>query len=50
MSRRILSLIALLLVTDAIVVHGRGPRPSQIVAPDAGETARLGRQYVLPRI
>ncbi|WP_336489002.1 hypothetical protein [Methylobacterium nigriterrae] len=44
MSRRILCLLALFCVADAITVHGRGPRPTQITQPDPAESARLSRQ------
>jgi hypothetical protein len=50
MSRRVLGLLALLFVTDAIVVHGRGPRPTAIVYPEGGDAARLHRQHTLPLI
>ncbi len=48
MSRRALALLALLFVTDAMAVHGRGPRPLSVTRPDVSEAARLHRQYVLP--
>lgn len=47
MSRHVLGLLALLSVTDAITVHGRVARPVAIIRPDAGDAARLSRQYGL---
>jgi hypothetical protein len=47
MSRRVLCLLALLFVTDAITVYGRGPRAPSVTRPDISETARLQRQYGL---
>ncbi|WP_157080586.1 hypothetical protein [Methylobacterium variabile] len=44
MSRRLIALIALAFVADAIAVHGRAPRAISIVHPEAGETVRPGRQ------
>ncbi|WP_191970172.1 hypothetical protein [Methylobacterium planeticum] len=48
MSRRVLGLLALLFVTDAILVHGRGPRPIPIVYPEGADAARPYRQHGLP--
>ncbi|MFE1602920.1 hypothetical protein [Methylobacterium sp. ID0610] len=42
MARRSLCLFALLCVADAIVVHGRGPRPICLSHPEV-EVKRIGR-------
>ena len=48
MSRRVLCLLTLLFVIDAMTVYGRGPRPLSMSRPEISETARLQRQYSLP--
>jgi hypothetical protein len=42
-SARILSLFALLLVADAITIHGRGPRPVSFPGQDVREATRSHR-------
>ncbi|GJD49545.1 hypothetical protein OPKNFCMD_2276 [Methylobacterium crusticola] len=49
MSPRLLSLLALLCVADAITVNGRAPRAIQIAYPEAGEPTRLNRPHRPPR-
>lgn len=48
MSRCVLGLLALLFVIDVITAHGRVARPIAIIRPDAGDAARLSRQYGVP--
>jgi hypothetical protein len=43
MSRRVLCLLALLFVTDAILVNGRGPRPITLSGKEVLEVTRLSR-------
>jgi hypothetical protein len=43
MSRRLLSLLALLLVADAVVVHGRGPRPITLSGKEIFEVSCIVR-------
>jgi hypothetical protein len=47
MSRRVLSLLTLLLVADAITVHGRGPRPISFPGQDVREAVLLTRSQSL---
>ena len=48
MSRRVLSLLTLLLVADAITVYGRGPRPISFPGQDVREATRSDRIHTLP--
>jgi hypothetical protein len=43
MPRRLLSLLALLLVANAIVIHGRGPRPIALSGKEVLEVSRVVR-------
>lgn len=43
MSRRILCLIALMFVADAIATYGRGPRPITLSGREVLEVVRLTR-------
>jgi hypothetical protein len=43
MSRRALCLLSLLLVAEAIVVNGRGPRPVSVSDPSMTEVTRIYR-------
>jgi hypothetical protein len=43
MSRRILCILALLFVTDAIAVNGRAPRPVVLSGKDMLDVTRLAR-------
>ncbi len=45
MSRRVLCLLALLFVADAILVNGRGPRPVAVAGKEVLEATRLTRLY-----
>jgi hypothetical protein len=47
-STRILALFALLLVADAITIHGRGPRPISFPGQDVREATRSHRLLTLP--
>jgi len=47
MSRRILCVLALLFVADAIAVNGRAPRPVVLSAKETLEVARQTRLQVL---
>ena len=47
-STRILALFALLLVADAITIHGRGPRPVSFPGQDVREATRSHRLLTLP--
>ena len=46
-STRILALFALLLVADAITIHGRGPRPVSFPGQDLREATRSHRLLTL---
>jgi len=46
MSRRILCILALLLVADAIAVNGRGPRPVVLSGKEVLDVTRLTRMQV----
>jgi hypothetical protein len=46
MSRRLLCLLALLLVADAIVIHGRGPRPITVSGKEVLEVSRIVRLQI----
>jgi hypothetical protein len=46
MSRRILCLLALLFVADAIAVNGRAPRPVVLSGKEMLDVTRLARQQV----
>jgi hypothetical protein len=46
MSRRILCLLALLFVADAIAVNGRAPRPVVLTGKEMLDVARLTRLQV----
>ncbi len=48
MSRRVLCLLALLFVSDAILVHGRGPRPVTFGSTQVLEVVRLTRLVATP--
>jgi hypothetical protein len=43
MSRRLLCLLALLFVADAIVIHGRGPRPINLMGKEVLEVTRIAK-------
>jgi len=43
MSRRVLGLLSLLLVADAIFVNGRGPRPVNLSGQNTLEVTRIQR-------
>ncbi|MFL5530977.1 MAG: hypothetical protein ACJ8BC_03240 [Gemmatimonadales bacterium] len=43
MSRRVLSLLTLLLVADAITVYGRGPRPISFPGQDVRHAVLITR-------
>lgn len=43
MSRRLLCLLALLFVADAIAIHGRGPRPITLSGKEVLEVSRVIR-------
>ena len=45
MSRRVLCLLALVFVSDAILVNGRGPRPITIGGAQVLEVTRLARLH-----
>jgi hypothetical protein len=47
MSRRVLSLLTLLLVADAITVYGRGPRPISFPGQDVRQAALSTRSQSL---
>jgi hypothetical protein len=46
MSRRILCILALLFVADAIAVNGRGPRPVVLSGKEVLDVTRLTRLQV----
>jgi hypothetical protein len=46
MSRRILCILALLFVADAIAVNGRGPRPVVLSGKEVLDVTRLTRMQV----
>ncbi|WP_162820304.1 hypothetical protein [Microvirga calopogonii] len=48
MSRRILCVLALLFVADAIAVNGRAPRPVVLSGKEVIEVTRQTRLQVLP--
>jgi hypothetical protein len=47
MSRRVLSLLTLLLVADAITVYGRGPRPVSFPGQDVRQAVLITRSQPL---
>ena len=48
MSRRILCVLALLFVADAIAVHGRAPRPVVLSGKEVLDVNRFTHLQVLP--